>query len=208
MPLLAPFPKAAKIAVLYSRRFPRRCMQRPSRRKRRHLIPLPQIFNAATYFVDRNVLEGRGDKIAIECGEQRVTYQQLLERTNRAGNALRALGVRSEERVFLLLLDTPEFLYSFFGAIKIGAVTVPVNTRAKPNDYEYILNDCRARVAIVSESLLPCLQAIPREKLRHLGEIVSVGEAKHPAPASACFHDLLRAASPILDAAPTSKDDP
>jgi benzoate-CoA ligase family protein len=173
------------------------------------LIALPQVFNAATYFVDRNVLEGRGDKIAIECGDQRVTYQQLLERTNRAGNALRALGVRPEERVFLLLLDTPEFLYSFFGAIKIGAVAVPVNTQAKPNDYEYILNDCRARVAIVSESLLTCLQAIPREKLRHLREIVFVGEAKHvAAPATACFGDLLHAASPALDAEPTSKDDP
>ena len=173
------------------------------------MIALPQVFNAATYFVDRNVLEGRGDKIAIECGDQRVTYQQLLERTNRAGNALRALGVRPEERVFLLLLDTPEFLYSFFGAIKIGAVAVPVNTQAKPNDYEYILNDCRARVAIVSESLLTCLQAIPREKLRHLREIVFVGEAKHvAAPATACFGDLLHAASPTLDAEPTSKDDP
>ena len=118
------------------------------------MITLPETFNVATHFVDRNVQEGRGAKVAIECGEERVTYQQLLENTNRTGNALRALGVRPEERVLLLLLDTPEFLYSFFGAIKIGAVAVPVNTQAKPQDYEYILNDCRARVAIISEPLL------------------------------------------------------
>src|ERR1700688_3532063 len=86
------------------------------------LTNLPDAFNVATYFVDRNVLEGRGEKTAIECGDERVNYQQLLEGTNRAGNALRRLGVRHEERVVLLLLDTPEFLYSFFGTIKIGAV--------------------------------------------------------------------------------------
>jgi benzoate-CoA ligase family protein len=139
------------------------------------LITLPENFNVATHFVDRNVQEGRGDKIAIQCGDERVTYQQLLENTNRVGNALLALGVRPEERVLLLLLDTPEFLYCFFGAIKIGAVAVPVNTQAKLQDYEYILNDCRARVAIVSEPLLPHLESIEREKLRYLQEIV-VGE--------------------------------
>src|SRR5271155_2273600 len=131
--------------------------------------------------VDRHVAEGRGAKVAIECGDERVTYQQLLENTNRVGNSLLALGVRPEERVLLLLLDTPEFLYSFFGAIKIGAVAVPVNTQAKPQDYEYILNDCRARIALVSEPLLPHLQSIPREKLGYLQEIV-VSEVKQDLP--------------------------
>src|SRR5580704_15600451 len=88
------------------------------------LISLPDTFNAASYFVDRHVREGRGGKIAIECGDEQVSYEQLLERTNRAGNALCELGVRPEERVLLLLPDSPEFLYGFFGAIKIGAVAV------------------------------------------------------------------------------------
>jgi len=107
------------------------------------VIDLPQILNVATYFVDRNIREGRGKNIAIECASERVTYQQLLERTNRTGNALRNLGVRAGDRVLLLLLDYPEFLYCFFGAIKIGAVAIPVNTQAKPHDYEYMLNDSR-----------------------------------------------------------------
>ena len=79
---------------------------------------LPDEFNAATYFVDRHIAEGRGKKTAIECEERIVTYQQLFEMVNRAGNYLRKLGVRIEERVFLLLFDTPEFAASFFGAIK------------------------------------------------------------------------------------------
>ncbi|HEY2546156.1 MAG TPA: benzoate-CoA ligase family protein, partial [Candidatus Acidoferrum sp.] len=171
-------------------------------------------FNVATHFVDRNVHEGRGAKVAIECGDQRVTYQQLLENTNRVGNSLLQLGVRPEERILLLLLDTPEFLYSFFGAIKIGAVAVPVNTQAKPQDYEYILNDCRARIAIVSDSLLPHLQSIPKEKLRYLREVI-VSEVKlnpqsqvHRPQPHRSLQNLMSAASLQLEPAPTSKDEP
>jgi benzoate-CoA ligase family protein len=174
------------------------------------LITLPETFNVAAYFVDRNVLEGRGERIAIESGEEQVSYQQLLERTNRAGNALRQLGVGAEERVVLLLLDSPEFLFSFFGVIKIGAVAVPTNTFLKPHEYEYLLNDSRARVLLVSEALLPVVQQIPREKLRYLRRIVVVGESDvvgesnwgHPRLA-----ELMAAASPELDPEPTSRDD-
>ena len=168
------------------------------------LTNLPEMFNVATYFVDRNVLDGRGEKIAIECADEQVSYRRLLERTNRAGNVLRQLGVRAEDRVVLLLLDTPEFLYSFFGTIKIGAVAVPANTLLKPPEYEYLLNDTRARVMLVSQALLPQLQSIPRERLRYLREIVVVGGTD---PNDRHFDELMAAASPQLEAESTSKDD-
>ena len=57
-------------------------------------IQLPTIFNVASHFVDRHIAEGRGDRIAYECGDERVSYRQLFERVNRAGNALKKLGVR------------------------------------------------------------------------------------------------------------------
>jgi benzoate-CoA ligase family protein len=194
------------------------------------LISLPETFNVATWFVDRNVEEGRGGKTAIECGDARVTYHQLLENTNRAGNALLELGVRPEERVLLILLDTPDFLYSFFGAIKIGAVPVPVNTLARPQDYEYMLNDSRARIAVVSEPLLPHLEAIDGEKLRYLRQIVvasdfmqglslqhpsvrTTGVEKAPRKDSTApfpvrsLKSLLEFASRDLEAAATSKDE-
>src|SRR5207237_3714357 len=135
-------------------------------------ILLPNEFNAATYFIDRHLQEGRGEKLAFECERSTVTYRQLGDRVNRAGNALRQLGVRVEERVLLLLLDTPEFAASFFGAIKIGAVPVPVNTLLKPSDHQYMLNNSRARGAIVSQALYPQIHAIPTEKLRSLKHII------------------------------------
>jgi benzoate-CoA ligase family protein len=167
---------------------------------------IPAEFNVATYFVDRNVAEGRGGNTAIECGDQRITYQQVLENVNRFGNALtNKLDTRVEERVLLLLLDCPEYAYAFFGAIKIGAVPIPTSTLFKPADYEYILNDSRARVAIVSEPLLPQLDAIPRERLRYLRHVVVVGSA---APSGTHTFEALLADQPTdLEAAPTSKDD-
>ena len=97
-------------------------------------LGVPEMFNAAVHFVDRHVADGRGDRVAIECGETRVTYADVHQHVNRCGNALRGLGVRPEDRVLLLLLDGPEFAYGFFGAIKIGAVPVPLNTLWKPAD--------------------------------------------------------------------------
>lgn len=175
-------------------------------------ILLPDQFNAATYFIDRHIQEGRGEKIAIEAGNVRVSYRQLWESVNRFGNGLRQLGVRIEERVLLLLLDSPEFAISFFGAIKIGAVPVPVNTLLQPADYQYILNNSRARVAVVSESLYPQMQGW--EKLRYLQHVIVVGAATPalldlalPKKDTRGFADLIEQNSPQLEAELTSKDD-
>jgi 4-hydroxybenzoate-CoA ligase len=124
-------------------------------------LGVPETFNAATHFVDRNVSEGRGAHIAVECGDVRLTYDDVLRHVNRCGNALRGVGVRSEDRVLLLLLDGPEFVSAFFGAIKIGAVPVPLNTLWKAADYEYVIRDARASVLIVSAELLNVVELIP-----------------------------------------------
>jgi len=170
-------------------------------------IFLPDEFNAASYFVDRHVKEGRGDKVAIECGDVQLTYRQLFERVNQVGNALRELGVRIEERVCLLLLDAPEFAASFFGAIKIGAVPVPLNTLLKPSDYEYLLNNTRARVAIVSDSLVALIEAIPRHQLSYLETIIVAGGEPRTETGTLSFDKLAQENSPVLMAQATSKDD-
>ncbi|MGH7386346.1 MAG: AMP-binding protein, partial [Candidatus Rokuibacteriota bacterium] len=118
------------------------------------MIDVPARFNAATFFVDRHLTEGRGDKVAFLHEGGSLTYAGLAELVNRAGNALLALGVRPEQRVLCLLLDSPEFLAAFWGAIKIGAVPIPINTMMRADDYLYFLDDSRAPVAIVSEPLL------------------------------------------------------
>jgi len=166
------------------------------------LIIVPNTFNVAHYFVDRHVLEGRGVNIAVECGDHTVSYCELLEKVNRVGNALRGLGVRIEERVAILLPDCPDFLYAFFAAIKIGAVAVPFNTYLQPPDYEFLLNDTRARVLLVHQELLPLVNDI--HNCIYLEKMVIVGGDSRD---GLSFHELTKSASSQLQAAPTSKDD-
>ena len=91
-------------------------------------LGLPRQFNAADYFVDRNVREGRGNKMAVLCEDRSFTYAGMQAGMNRIGNGLKGLGLRMEDRVALLLLDTEIFPQAFFGAIKMGAVPVCLNT--------------------------------------------------------------------------------
>lgn len=171
-------------------------------------LGVPEAFNAAAYFVDRHAAEGRGAKVAIECGDECVTYAALIERVNRCGSALRGtLGVRPEERIVLLLLDTPAFAEAFFGAIKIGAVPIPTNTLWKSADYRHVLSDSGAGLAIVNEELLPQIEAIPRHEVPALRHIVVVGRS--PArDGYSSFAQLLEQGSPDLDAHPTHRDSP
>ena len=136
---------------------------------------LPEHYNASTTFIDANLDAGRGSNSAIHYGDQTLTYADVAAMTNRTGNALRQLGVRMEERVMLLLLDSPEFVARFFGAIRMGAVPIPSNTLLRPADYEYLLNDSRARALIVSEPLWASIEPI-RANLKWLKHIIVVGK--------------------------------
>src|SRR5262245_14028858 len=86
---------------------------------------LPQEFNVATYFLDRNLAEGRGSRPAHILEDRVLTYADVHDLANRTGNALRELGVGVEDRVWMLCLDAPEFVGTFWGAIKLGAVPIP-----------------------------------------------------------------------------------
>ena len=166
-------------------------------------VTLPETFNAATYFVDRNVAEGRGGKVAIECGDQRITYAEVAESVNRFANALRRLGVEPEQRVALILLDSPAFAYSFFGAIKAGAVPVPLNTLWRARDYQYALNDSGARVLVISAALLGEFSAIDRAALRRLAHVIVVGS---PQNGALNFDTVLAESSSSFEAEPTHRD--
>src|SRR5512132_2600824 len=91
-------------------------------------VHLPDPFNITSYFIDRNLELGRGSRIAILEDGRQFTYTQLAELVNRAGNAFRSLGIEPEKRILLAVPDSAEFVAAFFGAAKIGAVPIPVNT--------------------------------------------------------------------------------
>jgi benzoate-CoA ligase family protein len=171
------------------------------------LVDVPREYNAAVDFVDRHLAEGRAEKIAFVDDTTTLTYAALAEQVNRAGNALRALGVRMEQRVLLLLHDSVTFPALFFGAIKIGAVPVPVNTLLTAEDYDYLLRDSRAVVAVVSAALYPNIAPVVAGQPFLERLIVDGASPGTPGDGTLSLAPLLAAASPALAAAPTSADD-
>ena len=153
--------------------------------------------------MDRHVDEGRSSRPAFHQDGRACTYGQIHEMMNRVGNGLLQLGVEREDRVLLVLLDSPEFVASFFGAMKIGSVPVPVNTLLRTGDYRFYLDDSRAKVAIISEGLLtevgPALKGAS-----HLRSVVVVGRAASPHIA---FDSWTADAGRSLEPADTSKAD-
>ena len=113
----------------------------------------PQAFNVAVHFLDRPAQQ-HPERVAILGEPEAVSYRDVSQLANRAGNALRRAGCRPGDRVLIVLPDSLEFIAAFFGATMIGAVAVPVNSMTRAGDYAYYLVDSGARVAIVHASAL------------------------------------------------------
>jgi 4-hydroxybenzoate-CoA ligase len=135
-------------------------------------------YNAATWLLDRNVDEGRGNKLAFTDTVSELTYGELQKQSCRLANLLRRLGVRREERVAMIMLDTVDFPIVFLGAIRAGIVPVPLNTLLTADQYTYVLADCRAKVLFISEALLPVIKDIVG-RLPDLEHVVVAGKDAH-----------------------------
>jgi len=122
-------------------------------------LRFPEPFNAGEYFIDRHIAEGRGNKAAIRTLQREVTYAELLESVNRFGNALSDLGIRSGDRILMVVKDCPEFFYLFWGAIKAGAIPVPLNGLAPVSDFEFIIQHSKCSALFYSREYKPTIEA-------------------------------------------------
>jgi benzoate-CoA ligase family protein len=177
-----------------------------------HWVEVPREYNAASHFIDRHLREGRSDKVAYIDDRGSYTYADLAARVNRAGNVLKRLGVELEQRVLLCVQDGIDFVALFWGALKVGAVPVPVNTLLAATDYDFMLRDSRAKVLAVSAPLLERFDSVIAEQ-PFLKSILSSGGV---APSSnttvggrhiESFDALAANAAQSLDTAPTVADD-
>jgi acyl-coenzyme A synthetase/AMP-(fatty) acid ligase len=110
------------------------------------------LFNACDYLLDRHVREGRGGRLALTGTAGDVSYAELAERVGRAGQGLRGLGLQAEQRVVMVMADSPEFVITYLAAMRIGAVPVPISTMLRAGDIAEILADSRARIVAVSSA--------------------------------------------------------
>src|ERR1700722_253381 len=108
------------------------------------------LFNASEYLLDRPVRAGGGDRIALAGVAGELSYAELAERVRRAARGLRSLGLQAEQRVVMVMADSPEFVITYLAALRIGAVPVPISTMLRADDIAAILIDSRARVLPLS----------------------------------------------------------
>jgi len=160
-------------------------------------IAFAPVFNSAVPHIDRHLDEGRGGKDAIRTAHGSVSYAELAESVNRAGNALSQLGLAHGDRVVMVMKDCPEFFYAFWGAIKAGFVPVPVNTLFRADDFRFLISDSGCAAMVYSPEyggeVTPALDA-------------ARGRTLHAMTTDA-FLKRMAAAAPTLAPAPAAADD-
>src|SRR2546423_531271 len=167
-------------------------------------LAFPERFRMGDYFLYHNLEEGRGGKVCLYYGEETFTYADAARMSNRAGGALRELGLETEDRVLIVLPDCPEFVWTWFGANRAGGVITMVNPLLPADDYGYYLEYTRARVAVIHESLLENFVRAS-EGARHLKNVLVVGRERGPFQS---FAEASGAQSDELAPADTHRDDP
>ncbi|MGH9747881.1 MAG: AMP-binding protein [Candidatus Acidiferrales bacterium] len=128
-------------------------------------IEIPRQFNIAQWFLDRPA-EAHPERIAIVGEPAAIRCGELRDLANRVGNAMRASGCVPGDRVLIVLRESAEFIAAFFGAAKIGAIPVPVNSFARAADYAFYLSDSGASIALVDESALDEISHAILESIR------------------------------------------
>ena len=133
--------------------------------------------NAATWFVDRHVGEGRSDKTAFReawTGGRELSYSALAEESGKVAAALGNADIHREERAAMFVLDQIEFPCIFWGALKAGVLPIPLNTLLATDVYRSILEDSRAAIVFVSVEMLDVVLPAATDS-PHVRQIVVIG---------------------------------
>jgi acyl-CoA synthetase (AMP-forming)/AMP-acid ligase II len=163
---------------------------------------LPLHYNAV-HVLEHN-LETRADKPALLSDERELTFAEVSAEVNQVGHALKGLGVRPGEMVALLTLDSAEWVTSFFGTLKVGAVHVGLNTLLTPKEFAYVLDDAKSRVLIVHEMLLDSIESA-RDESPWLEHVVVIGKPRRETDIS--YADWIAGKPTELEGTRTHRED-
>jgi benzoate-CoA ligase family protein len=155
--------------------------------------------------LDANLEAGRGEKVAVFAGDEQVTYGELFERVCRMASALRDLGLEREDRVLLVLDDTPAWPVAFLGAIRVGAVPVPVSPFERVENLEYYLADSYARIVISEADRAEELEDVLRRE-QAPAQLVVAGDPSGLAGAPS-LDELVSGGEEAVPAVDTHRDD-
>jgi len=165
-----------------------------------------ETFNFALHLLACNAQ--RASKAAFIDDQGVLTYGALEDRVRRVAASLRALGIKREERVLLLMQDCNDWPVSFLGAIYAGIVPVAVNTLLTADDYAYMLEHSRAQAVLVSGALLPAITAAMTKSDHEVHKVIVSQPVAPLHPAEVEFENFVQGIAPLAKAAATSPDDP
>jgi len=166
--------------------------------------PVSEPLNIASFFIDRHLAAGRGERTAFRFAGRSITYADVAFAAAQAAGALAELGVEIENRVLFALEDSPAFAAAFWGTARLGAVSVPVNTLMTAEEYAFVLNDSRARVAVVTPEVAARLFVI-RDRCPWLRAVLVV-DGRAPGRTLDWGESLARA-KPMTEPAHTGPED-
>jgi benzoate-CoA ligase len=178
-------------------------------------ITIPDRLNMAEWFLDRRLDEGLANKTAIHyhgSGPQdparEVSYAELVRHSCKITNLLRELGLGIEDRVLLLMPDTPAFVACYFGVLRAGCVAVPANNWLLAKDYAYYLEYARPKAVIVDAEIWPAVDEARKSEGRHTKHYIVHDRSGATTPEGTV--DLSRVGPTLPDTAatePTYRDD-
>lgn len=123
-----------------------------------------------------------GERIALVCGGQKVSFRELNERSCQAAHAFLEMGIRRGDRVVFMTHNCLEYIYCRYGLSKIGAVTVPINFMLKGDEISFILNDCQPKAMFVEDALVDAVRSAGDhlQKIDHFGWFGISGKGECP----------------------------
>jgi benzoate-CoA ligase family protein len=163
----------------------------------------PLAGNVVDYLFEHSGATEWRDRPAQFLDDGVVTYGELHDRVGRVGNWLRRLGLAAGDRLTMSVMDGPDFVALFLGAMKVGVVPIPINVWLKPADYLYYLNDSETKAMVVDRSLVPAIDAV-RDRLATVRHFAVVGAE---ASGYVRFESAIAAEAATCETLPRRPDD-
>ncbi len=166
---------------------------------------MPQLFNACEYLLDRRLAAGDGPRTALTGSAGDLSYAALHDQVCRAAASLREIGLQPEQRVLMLMADSPQFVVVYLAALRMGAVPVPVSTMSRADGVAELLRDSRARFLAATPEFAGTAVAAAAAA-PELAGLLADGEPGGPVP----VYPVSGLAAGTADAAvyPTTADSP
>jgi benzoate-CoA ligase family protein len=168
---------------------------------------IPDGLNLATYYLDNNITQGRAQKTAIYYEGKTYTFNDLAILTNKIGNVLKDLNVLMEDRVLLILQDSPEWIASWMATMKIGGVATHAYTYLQPSEYEYFLNYVRPRVVVADATTIDPVREAAKNSKFPRATLIAGKNLPQLQKGEYSLEEMIRSAKNDLEAEPTTKDD-